>query len=150
MCFRRPWAIDQLRNHAQAVLLVTRQRVGIQVMFRFELAQRKACVAVAQLMAQYAQRAEAAAIFVCSVGVSFGQLLADEFEELLLGILRVVGAKLLPLRLLRFLDKTQCILGVQGQFAVVLVRRAQLPAMGQQLPNDVVLKDALAGLVAHG
>ena len=101
-------------------------------------------------MAQYAQRAETAAVFICGVWVGFGQLLGDEFEELLLAVLRVVGAKLLPLRLLRFLDKTQCILGVQGLFAIVLIRRAKLPAVSQQLPDDVVLKDMLAGLVAHG
>lgn len=65
-------------------------------------------------MAQYAQRAEAAAVFICRVWVSLGELLGDELKELLLGILRVIGAELLPLRILRFLDKIQRILGVQG------------------------------------
>ena len=147
---RRPRAVHQLRHHTQAVLGVAVQGVWVQVVLGLELAQRQTRIAVAQLVAQHTQRAKAAAVFVRGIRVGLAQLRGKQLQKLLLRILGVVGAKLLPLRVLCLLHKAQRIFGVQGQFAVVLVRRAEQPAIGLQLTNDVVLEDAFGGLVAHG
>jgi hypothetical protein len=118
---RRPRAVHQLRHHTQAVFGVAGQRVRVQVVLGLELTQRQARIAVAQLMAQHAQRAKGAAVFVRGIRVGLAQLRGNQLQKLLLCILGVVGAKLLPLRVLRLLHKAQRILGVQGQLAVVLV-----------------------------
>ena len=145
-----PRAIDQLRHHAQAVPGVAGQGVRVQIVFGLELAQRQPRIAVAQLVAQHAQGAKAAAVGVGGVGVGPGQLAGDQFEKLLRAVLRVVGAETLPLGRLRLLHKGQRVLRVERQLAVVAVGSTEQPAIGLQLPEDVVLEDALAGWVAHG
>ena len=116
-----PRAVHQLGHHTQAVLGVAGQRVGVQVVLGLELAQRQARIAVAQLVAQYPQRAKGAAVLVRGVGVGLAQLRGHQLQKLLLRIFGVVSAKLLPLRVLRCLHKAQRVFGVQGQFAVVFV-----------------------------
>ena len=149
MFIASPRRIHQLRHHAAAVLRVAGKRVGVQIMLGFELAQAEAHTSVTQLMAQHAQRAKGAHLAVRRIGVGFVQLLGNPLQQFLLRVVRVELAELLPLRVLRFLHKTDEIFRIKCQRAVVMLGLSQQPALRQQVFDHVVLKCQLRGDIGH-
>ena len=77
MRLARPGAVNQLWHDAQAVLLVTRQGVRIEIMLRFKLAQTKTRTAVTNLMPQHAQGAKSAHLFIGRIGIGFVELTSN-------------------------------------------------------------------------
>ena len=110
-------------------------------MFRLELAELEAGTAIPQLVAQHPQGAEGAQLAIGGVGIGLLQLAGNPFKKMLFRVVRIKVAILLPLLVLRFLNKTEHVLFVERQFAVVSGRRAQPPAVGDHLIDDVVLED---------
>ena len=77
MRLARPGAVNQLWHDAQTVLLITRQRIGIEIMLRLKLAQTKTRTAVTNFMPQHAQSAKRAHLFIGRIGIGFVELTSN-------------------------------------------------------------------------
>ncbi len=118
-------------------------------MLGFELAKTKAGAAITKLMAQYTQSAKGTHFFIGRIGIGLVELAGDTFQEFLFGIVRVKFSELLPLGILRILYKTQHVFLIESQLTIIVFRFTQRPAIGDQLPDHIVLKGKLGGFAAH-
>ena len=107
----RPRAVDQLGHDAQAVLRVAGEGVGVQIVLGFKLAEEETRAAVAQFVAQHAERAEGAHRLVGREWIGLVELFGDALEKLLLGSGRVERAELFPLLGLGVLHEADDVLG---------------------------------------
>ena len=142
--------IPHFRHHAQAVRTVGGQGLRVEAMVGLELAQPQRDAAILDRVAKRSQRAVFAHVFAGGVRVHLFQLAGDKGQQGVLRGLRVEFGELVPCLGLGVLDVADDVLWIERPHPVVLVRRAQQPAVGRQVGDDFILEGAFSGGVGHG